>query len=312
MSKIRSKSCQPGEFSIFVPKNAQILVILGFLDRANRGQPGTCRRLCINSKSQEESLNTTQLANIEEKHVTEDLNINTIRAKKISIQFEEHKYNFTGQDFIDTFESNKSEMKAGGYSKVFQISKKSSGSKPNITSSFIIKTFDNFLISESPGCNNSLEIKFLEDLSKKFPGISPYLKHVSLNLPHKNIKKYIIIMKCFDFDLDELIFFFMHIKDMSDFKDTHFQKNRLIQQKWAFYKEFYKSTTRTPNLIHESIIELTILKVMKTLYALNKTFTRGDNKESTIHFDTIAHGDIKPLNILIGSSRTRPIDLVSD
>ena len=128
----------------------------------------------IYSKPQEESLNSPQLANIDERDVTEDLNINTILAKTLSIQFEEHRYDFTGQDFIDIFESNKSEMKAGGFAKVFQISKKSSGSMPNITSSFIIKTFDNFLISESPGCNNSLEIKFLEDLSKKFPGMSPY------------------------------------------------------------------------------------------------------------------------------------------
>ena len=123
-------------------------------------------------------------------------------------------------------------------------------------------------------------------------------------------KEFALIMKYFDYDLNELIYFFMDTPENSNIEEI-FGKNRLIKLKSAFYDKFY-SRRKPNNYIHESIIELTILNIMKTLYALVDTCTENGNSKSTyqLKFKSMAHGDIKPLNVLIRSSKNQRPEIV--
>ena len=223
------------------------------------------------------------------------------------------------QDFHKVYTNGST--KKGGFGQVFKITKESTD-KSEMKTQFIVKITKRF--SQESGCNNGLEILILQKLSKVDSMISPYLDHIELdmdtypisNQPKDNEpekltgKQFALIMKHYDYDLNELIHFFMDTPE--DLNIDQFGINRVVNLKRAFYENFYRG--RQPNnYIHESLIELTILNIMKTLYALVDMCTENgsSNKiQSQLKFKTIAHGDIKPMNILIQSSKNRRPEIV--
>ena len=113
-------------------------------------------------------------------------------------------------------------------------------------------------------------------------------------------------MKCYDYDLYDLIFYFTDKFNSTIDNIEH----RFIMRKKGFYDEYFNNRGKQLtdiNYIHESVIELVIFRAMKTLYSLIMII---EDPSSTLNFKTISHGDIKPKNIIIRSSRTRPTDIV--
>ena len=150
----------------------------------------------------------------------------------------------------------------GGFAKVLEHAKKSSDTNNPIKTNFIIKIFNNISTTDTRGVNNGLEIQVLEDLAKFYEGYSPYLHHVTLDFGGhvQDSKIMAVIMAYFDYDLSDLIYFFMDIAASKGRKKEVFLDNRFIKKKMGFYNTFYSQFFNiSQSYIHESIIELRVL-----------------------------------------------------
>ena len=184
---------------------------------------------------------TSPLSRISENNVFESLHIKKITTETLSIKYEGYQYEFNESDL-----HNFKPTKEGGYGKVFPVSKtgrryfdqdkilsdNSKGQETTRTTKFMIKCTKEFV---DGGCNSGLEIKVLNDLAKLESSMSPYLSHVAVKGLQET--QFFTIMKCYDYDLNELIFFFKNICD-GKISETTFIKNQFIQKKSAFHKKF--------------------------------------------------------------------------
>ena len=100
-------------------------------------------------------------------------------------------------------------------------------------------------------------------------------------------------MKCFDYDLEEFISLFYVLNNSNSAISSDIKiGNRLINKKLAFYERFKNISPdlrEGSNYIHEAILELTVLKVMMTLYSLIDLYVGTSSDRSSIRLRSIAH-----------------------
>ena len=106
--------------------------------------------------------------------------------------YENQQYDFNFSD-IDLALKSKS-TREGGFGQIFVIEKKCKGTQSDVKK-FVIKISE-IPVKKSPGCNNALEIKLLEEIAKLDPDLSPYLRTlcqaISVSLLERHLSSVIL------------------------------------------------------------------------------------------------------------------------
>ena len=223
-----------------------------------------------------------------------------------------HRYTIGKSDLDLDLNGGAKLIKKGGFASVYLLMKKcdccgfNSVRPEKVESKFILKMTEN---SVDCGSFNGLEINILKELSHQ--NIGPYIDSLGITNPSdQSIKNFMILLKYYEYDLNEVLQYF----DMK--KPYILPDNRLFADKCPkFYEKLKMGSTKNsrPIFLPPAFLELLTLSIFETLYALIDKFAIKDKSELTDNpflLKTISHGDIKPGNILISFQNGNPkIDL---